>query len=240
MEKSLTIYHLYPDLLDVYADRGNVAVIEKRCAWRGIGTQVRTLRAGEAADFTDADIVLLGTGSAVDQKKVSSYCDALAQPLKAYVEDGGVLLAIGAGYQLLGNFFYADGEKTDGFGVLDIDTHASEKRFIGHFAVEAKIGGQTVTLVGFEHHTGRTEIKNHTPLGRVLSGFGNAEDGSEGVLYKNTVGTNMHGPILPKNPELADFLIRNALMKKYGTATLSALDDSMAQAARAAVLGRLK
>ena len=240
MEKTLTIYHLYPDLLEVYADRGNVTVLEKRCAWRGIKTQVRALRAGEMPDFADADIVLLGTGSAMDQKTVSTYRDVLAQPLKAYVEDGGVLLAIGAGYQLLGNFFYSDGEKTDGFGVLDIDTYASEQRFIGHFAAEVTLGGENALLVGFEHHTGRTDIKGYSSLGRVVSGFGNAEDGSEGVLYKNTVGTYMHGPILPKNPALADFLIAGALMKKYGEATLAPLDDTLAQMARQVVLERLQ
>lgn len=239
MEKTLTIYHLYPDLLDVYADRANVTVLEKRCAWRGIGTQVRTLRAGETPDFADVDIVLLGTGSAKDQKTVSAYRDALAQPLKAYIEDGGVLLAIGAGYQLLGNFFYIDGEKIDGFGVLDMDTLTDGEKFIGHFAVEAMLGGESVTLVGFEHHTGRTEIKGHTPLGRVLSGFGNGF-GSDGILYKNIIGTYMHGPILPKNPALADFLIQKVLMKKYGEADLAPFDDSAAQAARQVVLGRLK
>ena len=198
------------------------------------------IAAGETADFAGADIVLLGTGSAADQKRVSAYRADIAQPLGRYIEDGGALLAIGAGYQLLGNFFYADGEKTDGFGVLDIETHDSEKRYIGHFAVEAVLRGETVTLVGFEHHTGKTDIKNYTPFGRVVAGFGNAEDGSEGVFYKNTIGTNMHGPILPKNPALADFMICSALVKKYGEAELAALDDDEAQAARQVVLERVK
>ncbi|MBQ4160152.1 MAG: glutamine amidotransferase [Clostridia bacterium] len=240
MERKLTIYHLYPDLLDVYADRGNVAVLEKRCAWRGIETRVRTLRAGETPDFADVDIVLLGTGSAQGQKQASGYREMLSQPLKAYVENDGVLLAIGAGYQLLGNFYETETERIDGYGVLDMDTYVSAGRFVGHFAVEAQLDNEKVTLVGFEHHTGRTDIKDYAPLGCVLAGFGNAEDGREGILYKNTIGTYMHGPILPKNPALADFLIQKALTKKYGDATLAMLDDSAAQAARNVILERLK
>ena len=240
MERKLTIYHLYPDLLDVYADRGNVAVIEKRCAWRGIETRVRTLRAGETPDFADVDIVLLGTGSAQGQKQASGYREMLSQPLKTYVENGGVLLAIGAGYQLLGNFYETETERIDGYGVLDMDTYVSDGRFVGHFAVEAQLGEDKVALVGFEHHTGRTDIKKYSPLGHVLAGFGNAEDGREGILYKNTIGTYMHGPILPKNPALADFLIRRALLKKYGVDELAVLDDSAAQAARNIILERLK
>ncbi len=240
MEKSLVICHLYPDLLDVYADRGNVAVLEKRCAWRGIGVQVRTVCAGDAPDFSDADIVLFGTGSAQAQKQVSTYKDKLVRPLQDYVEGGGVLLAIGAGYQLLGNFYEADGEHVDGFGVLDVDTYASDARFIGHFVVEADLDEETVVLVGFEHHTGKTDIKANAPFGRVLSGYGNAVDLSDGVWYKNTIGTYMHGPILPKNPALADFLLKKALEKKYGEAELAPLDDGAAEAARRVVIERMK
>lgn len=240
MEKSLVICHLYPDLMDVYADRGNIAVLEKRCIWRGIEVQVRTVCAGETPDLEGVDIVFFGTGSAQAQKQVSAYRDALSQPLKRYVEDGGVLLAIGAGFQLLGNFFYAEGEKVDGFGVLDIDTHESAQRFIGHFATEATLGDRQVTLVGFEHHTGQTDIKAYAPFGRVLSGFGNAESGCDGAVYKNTIGTYMHGPILPKNPALADFLLKKALEKKYGEAVLAPLDDGIAEAARRVVLERVK
>lgn len=240
MEKSLVICHLYPDLMDVYADRGNIAVLEKRCAWRGIDAQVREVCAGDAPNFSDADIVLLGTGSAQAQKQVSTYKDKLAQPLKAYVENDGVLLAIGAGYQLLGNFYEAEGERVAGFGVLDIDTHASDARFIGHFTTEVALGEKTTVLVGFEHHSGKTDIKANAPFGRVLSGYGNAAEPTDGVWYKNTIGTYMHGPILPKNPALADFLIQKALMKKYGEVKLAALDDSAAEAARKVVLERMK
>lgn len=240
MEKTLTICHLYPDLLDVYADRGNVTVLEKRCAWRGIETQVRAICAGDAIDFSGADIVLIGTGAVNDQIKVCALRDTLSQPLKAHVEAGGVMLAIGESYRLLGNFFYADGVRYDGLGVLDIDTHDTQTRFIGHFATEAMLGDRAVMLVGFEHHTGKTDIKACKPFGRVISGYGNDGCGYDGVIYKNTIGTYMHGPILPKNPELADFLIRTALEKKYGETELCVLDDTVAQAAREVVLGRMK
>ena len=238
MEKTLTICHLYPDLLDVYADRGNVTVLEKRCAWRGIKTQVRAICAGDAIDFSGADIVLIGTGAVNDQIKVCALRDTLSQPLKAYVEAGGVMLAIGESYRLLGNFFYADGVRHDGLGVLDIDTHETETRFIGHFATEAILGDLAVTLVGFEHHTGKTDIKAYAPFGRVISGYGNDGCGYDGVVYKNTFGTYMHGPILPKNPELADRLILLALEKKYGSASLAPLEDEIARKARSVVLER--
>lgn len=240
MERSLVICHLYPDLMDVYADRGNAAVLEKRCAWRGIEVQVRAVCAGDVPDFSDVDIVFLGTGSAQAQKQVSTYKDKLAQPLKDYVEAGGVLLAIGAGYQLLGNFYEDDGERIAGFGVLDIDTYADDTRFIGHFVTEAELGAETTVLVGFEHHTGKTDIKANAPFGRVLSGYGNAMGLTDGVRYKNTIGTYMHGPILPKNPALADFLIQKALVKKYGEVKLAELDDRAAEAARKVVIERTK
>ncbi len=239
MDKQLTIYQLYPDLMDVYADHGNVAVLEKRCAWRGIEASVRALRRGETPDFEGVDIVLLGAGDLQGQKTVAGFGAQIAEPLKAYIENGGAMLAIGEGYQLLGRFFEADGERIDGFGILDMESYAHANRHVGHFAVEAELGGVKTTLVGFEQHASKTDIKNHKPLGNVLHGSGN-ENGFDGVVYKNLVGTYMHGPILPKNPELADFLIRAALERKYGESELSPLDDSVAQAARGIVLGRLK
>ncbi len=239
MEKCLTIYHLYPDLMDVYADHGNVAVLEKRCAWRGIQTNVRTLSDGEMPDFTGADIVLLGAGDLFGQQRVAGCATQVATALKNYVEDGGVLLAIGEGYQLLGKSIETEDVCMEGFGILDMKIMKDVQRHIGHFAVETEIGGKTVTLVGFEQHTGKTNIHKHVPFGRVLHGTGNG-DGFDGVAYKNTFGTYMHGPILPKNPELADVLISAALERKYGEATLSALEDSAAQKAREMLLGRLK
>lgn len=227
----LTIYHLYPDLLNLYGDKGNIAVLTKRCEWRGINAELKTLCEGDVPDFSGVDIVLLGGGSDREQLLVSKRRDEVAAPLKEYVENGGVTLAVCAGYQLMGNFYEAGGERIPCFGVLDIDTVSGEGRLIGNIAVEAVLGGKPMTLAGFENHGGRTDIKNHTPLGRVSFGFGSDGGGThEGVVYKNTVATYLHGPILPKNPELADYLIETAMQKKYPGAFQSGLpplDDTM-------------
>ncbi len=239
MKKTLTIYHLYPDLMDVYADHGNVTVLQKRLEWRGFEVNVRTLTMGQVPDFTDADIVLIGAGSAQAQKTVASMGDVLAAPLKTYAEDGGVVLAVGAGFELLGNTFENDGEILDGFGILDMNSRKAKTRMVGHFIAQADLGGEIVTLVGFEHHTCGMDIKSLSPFAKVVSGYGNG-DTTDGAVYKNVIGTYMHGPILPKNPALADFLISAALMKKYNSATLAPLEDEMAQKARSVVLERGK
>ena len=242
MEYALTIYHLYPDLLNLYGDKGNIAVLEKRCLWRGVHAQVKTLCEGEKPDFSGVDIVLLGGGSDREQLLVSQYRSVVAQPLKEYVENGGVTLAVCAGYQLMGNFYEANGERIACFGVLDIDTAAGEGRLIGNIAVETTLGGRSMTLAGFENHGGRTDIKNHTPLGRVRFGYGSDGSGThEGVVYKNTVATYLHGPILPKNPELADYLIETALERKYPGAFahgLIPLDDTMERRAKEFLIRR--
>lgn len=238
---SLTIYHLFDDLLNLYGDKGNVSVLEKRCSWRGIETNVKTLHEGETPDFSDVDIALLGGGSDREQLLVSKYSRLVSAPLKEYVENGGVLLAVCAGYQLLGNYYEAGGEKIQCFGILDIDTTAGDKRLIGDLAIEANLGGETVTLAGFENHGGRTNVKSHNHLGRVICGYGDDGTGSfEGVHYKNVIATYLHGPILPKNPELADFLIKTALKRKYSdfNNTLAPLDDTYEQLAKQFIIDR--
>ncbi len=239
---SLTIYHLFPDLLNLYGDKGNIAVLTKRCAWRGIDAQVQALTEGQEPDFGGADIVLLGGGSNREQLLLSRYRSVVAPPLKEYVENGGVLLAVCAGFQMLGTSYEADGEQIDCFGILDYQTVSGEGRLIGNIAIEAELGGKRMVLAGFENHGGRTKIGDLRPLGRVICGFGNdGESGYEGVVYKNTVATYLHGPLLPKNPELADFLIHTALQRKYpGTFAegLSCLDDSAEQAAKNFIIER--
>lgn len=240
----LTIYHLYPELLNLYGDKGNIAVLKTRCEKRGIKAVVKQLKAGQKPDFNGADIVLLGGGSDREQLIVSRYRDMVAQPLKEYVENGGVLLAVCAGFQLMGNFYEAGGECIPCFGVLDIDTVSGEGRLIGNAAVSAVLGGKEMVLAGFENHGGRTDIKKHTPLGRVIFGFGSDGRGEyEGVVYKNTVATYLHGPILPKNPELADFLIETALKRKYADEfceKLAPLDDTMEMRAKKFIIEREK
>ncbi len=231
----LTIYHLFPDLLNLYGDKGNVLVLQRRCEWRGIKTNVRYMCENDVPDFDGVDIALLGGGSDREQLLVSKYSNIVSKPLKEYVENGGVLLAVCAGYQLLGNFYEADGKKIECFKVLDMDTTAGDRRLIGNLAVRANLGGKEVTLAGFENHGGRTNVKSNPHLGKVICGFG--DDGSgvyEGVHYKNVTATYMHGPILPKNPELADYLIETALKRKYKDfkGGLSELDDKYEQLAK--------
>lgn len=241
---SLTIYHLFPDLLNLYGDKGNVTVLQKRCAWRGIETNVKNMFEKDTPDFSGIDIAILGGGSDREQLLASKYSDTVGPALKNYVENGGVLLAICAGYQLLGNFYMADGKKIEGFKVLDMQTTSGEKRLIGNIAVSANLNGKEVTLAGFENHGGQTDIKQNEPLGKVICGFGNdATRTFEGVHYKNTIATYLHGPVLPKNPELADFLIETALKRKYPSCPilpLSPLDDTFEQLAKKDVCENLK
>ncbi len=240
-EKKLVIYHLYPELLNLYGDKGNIAVLQMRCKKRGIDTELRELKAGQTPDFSGVDIVLLGGGSDREQLIVSRYRGMVAKPLCEYAQNGGVILAVCAGYQLLGNFYEADGQRIPCFGVLDIDTVSGKDRLIGNIAVRAQLGEKEIVLAGFENHGGRTDIKKHIPLGRVIFGFGSDGSGEyEGVVYKNTVATYLHGPILPKNPELADFLIETAMKRKYSAefCGLEPLDDTMEMCAKKFIIER--
>lgn len=239
---SITLYHLFPDLLNLYGDKGNIAVFTKRCEWRGIEVEYRTLLENETPDFDGVDIVLLGGGSNREQLLVSKYAPAVAPALKKYVEDGGVLLAVCAGFQMLGTSYEADGKVIDCFGILDYHTVSGEGRLIGNIAIEAELDGRQMVLVGFENHGGRTDIGDYTPLGKVICGFGSdGTSGLEGVHYKNVVATYLHGPLLPKNPELADYLIEKALQKKYPDTFdghLAALDNTIEEKARNFVIER--
>ncbi len=234
-KKTITLYHLYPDLLNLHADFGNVAVIKMRCEKRGIEFILKTLAIDESADFCDADIIMLGGGSPKELRKVSEQKRVIADALKNYVQSDGIVFASCEGYQLLGNFYESDGEKIEGFGILDIETAYSEERLMSNAIIETTLGDRSVIITGFENHTGRTNIKNHKPFGRVLSGYGN--DGSrefEGVIYKNTIATYLCGPLLPQNPEFADYLIETALKRKgaMGEQGLDILDDTIEMRAK--------
>lgn len=239
---SLTILHLYPDLLNLYGDNGNLTVLERRLKWRGIDVEVKTVNDGEPACFCDTDIVVIGGGSKHKQLQASRNAKAISDSLGEYVESGGVMLAVCAGFQLLGRSCEIDGDTVECFGILDFHTVEGKDRFIGNIAVEAELGGKNVVLAGFENHSGRTMIESYRPLGKVIFGHGNdGESGYEGLVYKNTVATHMHGPLLPKNPELADFLIKAALKRKYPNdfgQDLSSLDDTLEVAAKKFIIDR--
>lgn len=238
---SITIYHLYPDLLNLYGDKGNIETLRKRCEWRGINAEIRILTDGQEIDLDGADIVILGGGSDREQRIISSYVSMLAEPLKGYIESGGVMLALCDGYYMLGRSFESNGQTVPGLGILDFHTTSAQKRFVENIAIEAELDGKKVIIAGFENHLGEVHIGSYTPFGKVIYGFGNdATAKQEGIIYKNTIASHMHGPILPKNPELADYLIKSALQNKYGGQFLGLdlLDDSMELIAKNFVVNR--
>ena len=232
LDRPLRVVHLYPDALNLYGDGGNIASLSKRCAWRGIPCQVDQVLMGQELDLSDADVVLLGGGADRDQLAVCHELQGQREKLAAYVADGGVLLAICGGYQLLGHSYMMGEKQVEGLHILDLETVAGETRLIGNVAIESPVCDAPV--VGFENHAGRTLLgAGEKPLGRALvAGTGNnGEDGGEGVLHDGVVGTYLHGPILPKNPGVTDWLIARALERRGADVTLAPLDDTLETAA---------
>lgn len=235
----LTIGHLYPDLLNLYGDRGNIQCFRKRLEWRGIEAEVIPFLSGDKIDFSKLDIVLLGGGSDREQELVCGYLKEIKADFKNYVEQGGVVLAVCGGYQLLGKYYTApNGEKIQGLGILDIYTEAGNTRFIGDTIIYNEDFNET--YVGFENHSGRTYLNGLKPLGKCIHGYGNnGSDGYEGCIYKNTYCTYFHGSLLAKNPELADRFIKTALEIKYSEVALEKLDDSLELKAKEVMINRL-
>lgn len=239
----LKICHLYPDVLNLYGDRGNVICLQRRLQWRGIGCTVTELPIGETADFTDFDLFFVGGGQDFEQEVLlSDLAGGKAAEIRAAVEDEKVFLAICGGYQMLGNYYLTHtGEQCDFIGAVNLYTVGQSERMIGNymFRCASENGGSVV--VGFENHSGRTYLgEGVAPLGTVLAGHGNnGEDGTEGCRYKNVFGTYSHGPLLPKNPVLADFLLLTALRRRYPDAELSPLPDLQEQRAHSCMAVRL-
>ena len=211
----ITIGHLYPDLLNLYGDRGNIQCLVKRCQWRGIEAETIPFELEDEIDFSKLDIVLLGGGSDREQMLVCEKLKEIQKDFKAYVENYGVVIAICGGYQLLGNYYKTEQGTMKGLELVDLYTEQGEGRLIDNIVLQSDLFD--MPIVGFENHGGRTYIKDNKPLGKVLYGAGNdGKSGYEGVVYKNVIGTYLHGPLLPKNPQLADWLISHALEQKYG------------------------
>lgn len=238
----LNICHLYPDLLNVYGDIGNVLVLKHRAELRGIKVNIINLSVNESFNKDDLDIVFFGGGQDYEQSIVSDDLKKFKKDaIKEYIEEEKVLLAICGGYQLLGKYYIAaNGEKLEGLNILDIYTEPGDVRFIGNTIIENEDFNET--YVGFENHSGRTYINNLKPLGKVVSGFGNnGSDGYEGCIYKNTFCTYFHGCLLSKNPEFADRLIKIALSKKYGKEiSLESLDDTLELKAKESIIKKIK
>lgn len=234
----INIGHLYPDLLNLYGDRGNILALVRRMNLREIETEVKKYELNDSIDFENLDIIFVGGGSDREQLLVCNRMYEMKKEFSDYVENNGVLVAVCGGYQLLGNYYKLENETIKGLGILDIYTEQKKGRLIGNIILESSVINSTI--VGFENHGGRTYIGNHTPLGKVKYGFGNNDDkDGEGVIYKNVVATYLHGPLLPKNPKLSDYIIKNALEKKYQKEiTLAPLDDKLETEAHNYVLKR--
>lgn len=237
MERKITIGHLYPDLLNLYGDRGNIACLMQRCLWRGIEAETFEFELNDEIDFTKLDIVLLGGGSDREQMIVCRKLKEIQKDFKAYVEDNGVVIAVCGGYQLLGNYYKTDEGMIEGLELVDLYTEQEEGRLIDNIVLQSDLVDMPV--VGFENHGGRTYIGESKPFGKVLYGSGNdGKSGYEGVVYKNVIGTYLHGPLLPKNPQICDWLIARALERKYGDGELSPLDDSQEKEANDYIYNR--
>lgn len=225
----LNICHLYPDLLNVYGDIGNILILKYRAEKRNINVNIFNVSLNDTFDGSKYDIVFFGGGQDYEQSIVSQdLMETKKFALTEYIEGDKVFLSICGGYQLLGKYYTTpDGEKLDGLGILDIYTEGGDTRFIGNTIILNEDFNET--YVGFENHSGRTYIgENMKPLGKVISGYGNnGEDGYEGCIYKNTFGTYFHGSLFSKNPELADRILSLALSKKYPDLNLAPLDDSL-------------
>ena len=236
---SLTIGWLYPDLMNIYGDRGNILTLVRRARWRGLDAKVRELGKGGAAGIADVDVFFFGGGQ--DREQALVYDDLLetkAVHLATAVAEGAAVLAVCGGYQLLGHYYEtATGDHLPGIGLIDVRTQAGGRRCIGDVVVEADegLGLLPPTLVGFENHSGRTFLgEGVRPLGRVVRGSGNnGEDGTEGAACGNLFGTYLHGSLLPKNPHLADLIIERALRRR-----LEPLDDSLELAAHQQIVER--
>ncbi|HEY1832879.1 MAG TPA: glutamine amidotransferase [Solirubrobacteraceae bacterium] len=229
-ERTLRVCALYPDLMNIYADRGNLLLLERRCAWRGIGFQLAASSLGEPLDGAAYDLFYIGGGQDRDQRLCAE--DLLLnkrQALREAAARGAVVLGVCGGYQLLGHDYVLGHERIEGVGLLDLETVREEgPRLIGNVAIEVELeGGRIGVLAGFENHGGRTRLAaGQRPLGRVLKGFGNdGASGHEGALAGNVIGTYLHGPLLPKNVWFADWLIARAL--GLDVAELAPLDDEL-------------
>lgn len=240
--KAFTVGWLYPDLMNIYGDRGNILTLLKRAEWRGFDARLVELGRGTTEHMGEVDIFFFGGGQ--DREQALVYEDLLEHkqpPLERAVAEGANVLAVCGGYQLLGHYYQTgDGERFPGIGMIDVRTEAGKRRFIGDVVIDTDLADiSPSTLVGFENHSGRTFLgPKAIPLGRVRIGFGNnGEDHTEGCVQGNVLGTYLHGSLLPKNPQLADHLIRGSL-KRRGITDFAALDDAAEIAAHEKILSR--
>lgn len=237
----LDIAHLYPQLLNIYGDMGNIFVLQKRAQLRGIKVKIHNINTNDDTDNQNYDIYFIGGGQDKQQIEVAAQMQKQKNKLRRAADSNAVFLGICGGYQLLGHYYQPNkGEKLEGIGILDAYTIAGEKRFIGNVTIESNFL-KPHTIVGFENHSGLTFLNGETkPLGIIKTGKGNnGKDKTEGARCKNVFGTYLHGSLLPKNPHFADYLIELALERKYNKKIiLSKLDDTLELRAHNEAIGR--
>ncbi len=240
-EKNLmiSIAHLYPRLLNLYGDMGNIITLKNRCKWRGIKVEFEEINIGDS--IKEHDLYFIGGGQDKQQEEVAQELYSNKAELTAQRDDGAVFLGICGGYQLFGHYYQPhDKDKLKGISLMDAYTVAGKNRFIGNVTVETSFLNPN-TLVGFENHSGLTYLQGETvPLGTVIVGNGNnSKDGFEGGRYKNVFGTYLHGSLLPKNPHFADYLISLALERRYGRKIeLTPLDDKIETETHLSLVGK--
>ena len=239
----LKICHLYPDVLNLYGDGGNIVCLQKRLHWRGLGASVTRLPLGARSSLSGFDIVFIGGGQDFEQQVLlEDLHRGRADEIRAAANDGVVFLTICGGYQMMGHYYETfDGKRCDFIGLLDLCTVGAKQRMIGNYKFRCTDSAGGSVVVGFENHSGRTMLGNGLePLGTVLSGYGNnGEDKTEGAHWKNVFGTYSHGPMLPKNPAFCDLLLQTALERRYGRAELAPLDDAAETAAHDEMCAKL-
>lgn len=235
--QTINILHLYSHDMNIYGDRGNILCLQRRLEWYGYIPNIIEYNQGDKFP-DDVDIIVGGGGQDSGQNKIKSDLLLIGPHLRKLADDGIPMLVICGLYQLFGKFFKtADSETIEGIGLFDIETYAKPERLIGNIVTHSEQFGD---IIGYENHSGQTFLgQNVHTLGRVRLGAGNnTVDVSEGSMYKNVIGSYLHGSLLPKNPTIADFLIQKAVAKKYGKFSKKKIDDSFAESARKAALKR--
>lgn len=236
-QKSITILQLYPRDMNIYGDWGNTLVLQRRLQWHGYKVHLVEYNPGDTLP-TRVDLIVGGGGQDSGQDIIQDDLLVIGPTLKKLADDNVPMLLICGLYQLFGNFFKTqDGHVIKGIGLLDIETHAGAERLAGNITTHSATFGE---IVGYENHSGQTFLgKDVESLGTVIKGAGNnGQDDTEGVRYKNIIASYMHGSLLPKNPAIADWLIEQAVTRKYGEFTPTVIDDRFAQQARAVALKR--
>lgn len=223
----LKLYHFMPDKLNLYGDIGNVISLKKRCEWRNIDLEIENITDTTGVKLSNCDMFFIGGGSDREQCIATEHFSKIKNEFKSAIEAGVPALTICGGYQFLGEYYKTvDGEKLAGLNILDFytESYKDRDRLIGNILVESSKFGN---IVGFENHGGRT-YHNYDTLGDVIVGYGNNDyDKKEGIIYNNLIGTYLHGPILPKNPKIADYLIESALKNKYSNYEFQKLNDDV-------------